>query len=295
MCSRCRGHFYYRVYQTLKTKKAKEGNKCLMLLGLLLSTGRTQCFFRFAHQLAANSVQVWYLRGQSWECAGFQSKHCSSCFPWLVPLLLKVLISEIILGGRKKNLHKKKKKNSWKTRRYKHTPALTCRSCIWCWSPAGTSPQPPWTPGTGGRVLYRTAASPGSRGRRRLARRRPRRLHRQPWRSRSSSSRAKCREPPPPIAETAAYDWSSGSSCFTQRHLILSGLGGGQTGSGWRVHTFCRDEKVVRRAAFTVKSALLYWEDTHLILQRGAHGALSTISELFRMKAFQFTGHGRVH
>lgn len=117
----------------------------------------------------------------------------------------------------------------------KHTElsmSLTCRSCIWCWSPAGTSLQPPWTPGPGGRALYPTAASPGSRGRRRLVRRRTRH-HRL---RRSSNSIARGRMPPSPIAETDAYDWSSDSSCFTQRHLILSGLGRGQTVSfsGWK-------------------------------------------------------------
>lgn len=110
---------------------------------------------------------------------------------------------------------------------------LTCRSCIWCWSPAGTSPLPPWTPGTDGRVLYPTAASPGSRERRRLVRRRRQR----PRRS-SSSSRARGWEPPPPIAETAAYDWSSDGSSFTHRHLILSGLRGGQTMTVIQFHRF---------------------------------------------------------
>ncbi len=185
---------------------------------------------------------MWYLWGQSWECAGFHSKHYSSCLRWLVPLWLKVLISEIIQGhvGWNKNKHAQLKRET--PHRNTHAQklhilgmrtgvpmCLTCRSCIWCWSPAGTSPQPPWTPGIDGRVLYPIAASPECRGRRRLVRRRLmlHRGRRRPWRS--SSSRARSWEPPPPIAETAAYDWSSDGSSFTHRHLILSGLREGQT------------------------------------------------------------------
>lgn len=158
--------------------------------------------FTFTHQHISRCRCRWYQTQQTAvnEKMLFGS-NCSPIYVWI----------------KKNNTHEWQPINTLKT-------SLTYRSCIWCRSPAGTSPRPLWTPGTVGRVLYPTAASPESRRLLHLVLR----LRLRPRRSSCSSSRTRGWEPPPPIAETAAYDWFSDSSCFTQRHLILSGLRGAQ-------------------------------------------------------------------
>lgn len=99
-----------------------------------------------------------------------------------------------------------------------------------------------------------------------------RRRHR---RSSCNSSRARGREPPPPIAETAAYDWSPDSSCFNQRHLILSGLRGGQTIKTWE---FLRELEGCTRCRVCFKSQRK--RSAYLIQQQEIDGALLRITQL---------------